>query len=172
MANPIPAAYLITFTCYGTRLYGNESGSVDRTHNAFQSPFLPPNPRRVAAEQKQMKGSAYELDQAARSVVLAALREVCGHRGWRLLAVHVRSTHVHLVVAAEAPPEKILNDAKAYASRALNRRVRPNDGQQRWTRHGSTRYLWKPEQVGAAIHYVVREQGEPMAVWEDPAGPV
>ena len=29
-------------------------------------------------------------------------------------------------------------------------------------------YLWKPEQVGAAIHYVVRERGEPMAAWEKP----
>jgi len=28
------------------------------------------------------------------------------------------------------------------------------------------RYLWKPEQVEAAIQYVVHEQGELMAVFE------
>ena len=113
MTPPIPSAYLITFTCYGTRLYGDEKGSVDRTHNAYQSSFLPSNPGRVAAEQKQMKESAYEMDSAARSVVLAALREVCEHRSWRLLAAHVRTTHVHFVVAGEASPEKLMNDAKA-----------------------------------------------------------
>src|ERR1700722_1664690 len=36
----------------------------------------------------------------------------------------------------------------------------------RWTRHGSTRWLWKPESVSAAIRYVVDEQGEQMAVLE------
>ena len=36
----------------------------------------------------------------------------------------------------------------------------------RWGRHGSTRYLWTREAVAAAIHYVVYEQGEGMAVFE------
>jgi REP element-mobilizing transposase RayT len=164
MASPIPCAYLITFATYGTRLYGDENDSVDRTHNAFQSPFLPPNPRRVAAEQKQMKDAAYEMNSDARRAVLEALREVCRSRGWDLKAAHVRSNHVHLVVRAEEKPERILNDLKAYASRALNRAAPSDAGRKRWARHGSTRYLWKPEEVGAAIHYVVREQGEPMAV--------
>jgi len=73
-----------------------------------------------------------------------------------------------LVVGADDAPEKVLQDAKKYASRALNRTVGEDPNQRRWTRHGSTRYLWKAESVGAAIHYVVREQGKPMAVWEKP----
>jgi len=32
---------------------------------------------------------------------------------------------------------------------------------------GATRWLWKPENVSAAIRYVVDEQGEPMAVFEE-----
>jgi len=35
----------------------------------------------------------------------------------------------------------------------------------RWARHGSTGWLWKSEQVSAAIQYVVAEQGEAMAVF-------
>ena len=35
-----PKAFLITFSCYGTRLHGDESGSVDRDHNAYHAPFL------------------------------------------------------------------------------------------------------------------------------------
>jgi len=34
----------------------------------------------------------------------------------------------------------------------------------RWARHGSTRWLFAPENVTAAIEYVVREQGDSMAV--------
>jgi hypothetical protein len=38
--------------------------------------------------------------------------------------------------------------------------------EKRWTRHGSTRYLWKPEQVSAAVQYVVQKQGEAMHVFQ------
>ena len=39
----IPLAYLITFACYGARLHGDESGSVDRHHNLPGTPYLPPD---------------------------------------------------------------------------------------------------------------------------------
>jgi REP element-mobilizing transposase RayT len=168
MGPAIPLAYLITFTCYGTRLRGNETGSVDRKHNVHGTPFLLPRLSWVGADEVHMKQKPYELDQARRAVVLATIRTVCARRGWTLLAAHVRTNHVHLVVVAEDIPEKILNDLKAYASRALNQSGLENSSRNRWTRHGSTQYLWQPEHVGASIQYVVREQGEPMAVWESP----
>jgi REP element-mobilizing transposase RayT len=107
-----------------------------------------------------MKGTPYWLNGARRAIVLASIREVCRHRGWQLLAVHVRTSHVHVVVEAEDEPERMLNDFKAYASRRLNE-VEPQ--RPRWARHGSTRWLWKPKQVSAAMQYVLEEQGEPMS---------
>jgi len=65
---------------------------------------------------------------------------------------------------------ELLTDIKAYASRALNRSGLDTPTRKRWTQHGSTRYLWNSDQVGSGIHYMVREQGEPMAVWENPEG--
>jgi hypothetical protein len=59
-----------------------------------------------------------------------------------------------------------MNDLKSYASRCLNRIGLDEPGRKRWARHGSTRWLWKPEDVSAAIRYVVDEQGHPMAVFE------
>src|SRR3990172_1457273 len=110
MASPIPLAYLITFTCYGTRLHGDPSGSVDRDHNIPGTPYLPANPRRVLAHEKKLKQDRYELDRARREAVLQAIREVCSRRGWNLFAVHVRSRHAHFVVSAQEAPEKVLND--------------------------------------------------------------
>ena len=60
-----------------------------------------------------------------------------------------------------------MTDFKAYASRNLNDAGFDQQERKRRTRHGSTRYLWKPEHEEAAIHYVVYEQGEPMAVYEN-----
>jgi REP element-mobilizing transposase RayT len=163
-----PLAYLITFTCYGARLHGDESGSVSPEHNLPGSAFLSPNRALFKSERKEMKQAPYQLGGRQRLEVLQTLQSVCIYRGWLLLAAHVRSSHVHLIVSADEAPEKVMNDIKAYASRALNQTGREGQGRRRWARHGSTRYLWKPEAVGAAIEYVIREQGEPMAVWENP----
>ena len=89
-------------------------------------------------------------------------------RHWNLLAAHVRNHHVHLVAEAEARPERILKDLKANASRCLNRLGLDEPSRKRWARHGSMRWLWKPQSVPAAIRYVVDEQGDPRAVFEAP----
>ena len=47
------------------------------------------------------------LDQAGRPVVLVTLQRHCAHRGWNLLAAHVRSNHVHVIVEAEIRPERM-----------------------------------------------------------------
>ena len=158
--------YLITFACYGCHLHGSESGSVDPAHNVPGTPILEGYPARVAAEGQRMDQSPYHLDQTRRDAVLEAIQEVCAHRGWGLLAAHVRSNHVHTVVEAEVPPERVMSDFKAYASRHLNRMRLDEPNRKRWARHGSTRWLWKPQHVSAAMQYVVGEQGDAMSVFE------
>jgi REP element-mobilizing transposase RayT len=158
--------YLITFACYGCHLHGNTAGSVDSAHNMPGTPILEEDSERAAFEERRMDQSPYYLDRIRRDAVLAAIQEVCAHRGWRLLAAHVRSNHVHTVVEAEVPPERVMNDFKAYASRHLNRMLLDGPARKRWARHGSTRWLWRPEHVSAAIQYVVAEQGDDMSVFE------
>jgi REP element-mobilizing transposase RayT len=157
--------YLITFACYGAHLHGDESGSIDREHNLVGSRVLNADPRRVLAGARRMSQPPYRLDSIGRTSILESLREVCEHRGWTLLAAHVRTNHVHAVVESDARPEKILNDFKCYASRRLNRLGADGADRKRWDRHGSTQWLWKDQAVREAIRYVVEGQGEPMAVF-------
>ncbi len=92
------------------------------------------------------------------------MQQVCRHENWRLYAVHVRATHVHVVVRAEAKPEYVLTKFKAYASRALNRQFGLRA--KRWGRHGSTRWLWSPSEVDSAVDYVLNRQGKPLEKYE------
>jgi REP element-mobilizing transposase RayT len=158
--------YLITFVCYGCHLHGSESGSVDRQHNIRGTPLLELDSSRAKEESDRMDQPPYNLDQVRRDLVLEAIQNVCAHRDWGLLAAHVRSTHLHAVVAAEAPPERIMIDFKAYASRNLNRIGLDTPDRKRWARHGSTRFLRKPEDISAAVQYVVDEQGDAMSVFQ------
>ncbi len=161
--------YLITFARYGCHLHGDESGSVDKEHNLPGSRTLESNPERVSAELRRMDQPPFHMDKRRRDAVLASMHERCAAHSWTLLAAHVRTNHVHVVIGAEGRPERVMNDLKSYASRYLNRAGLDERTRKRWARHGSTRWLWKPEHVSAAIRYVVDEQGKPMAVYESPA---
>ncbi|MEO8026142.1 MAG: transposase [Bryobacteraceae bacterium] len=104
------------------------------------------------------------MNPQQRDCALGAIQQVCRLKDWTLLAVHVRSTHVHVVIAAAIEPARIMNGLKNAISRTLNRADRQTD-QRRWSRHGSTRFLWSARQVKDAITYVVEKQGEPMSVY-------
>ena len=64
--------------------------------------------------------------------------------------------------------------ARSGACRARGERATPASAgkprneqacRKRWTRHGSTRYLWNEEQLHRAIEYVLYQQGPAMAVF-------
>ncbi|HVS40086.1 MAG TPA: transposase [Gemmataceae bacterium] len=161
-----PLAYFITFTTYGAWLHGRAPGSVDREHNAPGTPFLPPDAEVEHGMHAAMRQEPYLLDDVRRQVVLRTLREVAAHRKWRLWAAQVRSNHVHVVITAECKPEKVMADLKAWCSRRLRETCKESADRDRWTQHGSTRYLNDEASFGAAVKYVIEGQGEPMAVFK------
>jgi REP element-mobilizing transposase RayT len=115
-----------------------------------------------------MTQAPYVLDEPRRAAALQGVKEACSRRGWILMAVHVRVSHVHAVVDADRNPEQVMSALKAYASRAINESGCDVPGRRRWARHGSTRYLWTAKEITAAVHYVVSCQGDAMAVAEAP----
>ena len=153
-----PLAYLITFTTYGTWLHGDDRGSVDRSHNRPGAPVIPGFGERVERVKNLLPYPAFSLTARHRGVVKQTIETVCSHRGWHLHALHVRTNHVHLVVTAPVCPEKVLNALKSWSTRRL-RESRLVERRPLWTRHGSTRYLWKSHQVTRACRYVVEGQG-------------
>ncbi len=168
---PQPLAYFITFTAYGVWLHGREIGSVDKQHNEPGTPFLPPDPIQEAQMRANMRETAYILDTHRRQIILKTIQEVAMHRKWHLLACHIRTTHVHVVVTADTNPEKVMSDFKAYASRRLKEQLGEAADCKRWTQHGSTRYLWNEESVAAAVAYTLHGQGEPLDVFDGRSGP-
>ena len=159
-----PLAYFITFTCYGTWLHGDDRGSVDRDNNVPGTPFLLPDSDRQSKEATNV--APYSLDDPHRQIALKAIVEIASKKAWTLWAAHVRSNHIHVVVTAASPVERVMNDIKAAVSRRLNKAHPFERDCVRWTRHGSTRYLWRDEQLEAAVQYVVDDQGEKMAVFD------
>jgi len=152
---PEPIAYLLTWTCHGSWLHGDERGSVDSDHNQYRAPVLKPDPRRLDRAATRMAHAAPLLGDTERLLVAASIQDHCTVRNWRLLAVNVRTTHVHCVVSAPRyRPEVVMGQLKAWATRRLCRHQLRATSSRLWTREGSTRYLFTPESVLHAVEYV------------------
>ena len=68
-----PLAYLITFRSYGTWLHGDSRGSVDRFHNRYGTPRLPPNDRWRKYNRDLLKHLPVKLRNRQRAVVEKAI---------------------------------------------------------------------------------------------------
>ena len=119
-----------------------------------------PNRALQQAERRRLKTGPVTLTARQCEVVAETIRTVCPKLGWSLLALNVRTTHFHAVVASPDPPERVLHAFKAYATRRLREEGLHAQGVRLWSRHGSARYLWKPLQVENACRYVAESQGE------------
>ena len=157
------AVYLITFSCYGRYLPGMD-GTVDSHHRQFGQPYNEANRALLAYSERNLKETPYSMDEAVRGLVQDAIIANAAKRGWSVLALHVRTTHVHVVVEASCAPEKAMTSFKAAASYSLNQSGWDGVRHKRWARHGSTRYLLTSADVRNAVRYVADKQGEPMAV--------
>jgi len=148
-----PLAYFLSWTCYGTWLHGDARGSADDLHNVRGTPYLAPDPARQRHEAGLMKHDPVTLSSEARRLVEETIRAHCEIRQWRLLAVNVRSNHLHFVVDCDGriAPEDAMEQFKAWATRKLRERAF-------WTEHGSTRWINHEAGLLAAIDYVLNRQ--------------
>jgi REP element-mobilizing transposase RayT len=157
----IPLAYLITFRCYGTWLHGDERGSIDRTHNRYQSPFIPPSKKWYQHNTLSLKGAPVTLNAAQRGSVDKAIRETSVARNWLLRAINARTNHVHVVVSiGETNPQRALNAFKANATRQMRQDGNWPENHSPWADKGSKKFLWNERSIERAIDYVINGQGD------------
>jgi hypothetical protein len=81
---PMPLAYFITFTTYGTWLPGTAKGkgSVDRAHSAFGTPFVEPDARRKQLAREAMDQPPYLMSPVEQEIVCRAIVELARERIW------------------------------------------------------------------------------------------
>jgi REP element-mobilizing transposase RayT len=157
-----PLGYLITFRAYGTWLHGDDRGSVDRHHDIYGLPTLPPSSRRKQIERTLLKQQPVKLSRSQRVAIDSSIRETCTIRKWELWALNVRTNHLHCVVTANCNPRIVLVALKANATLSMRTRGCWSSALSPWARGGSKKYLWTEEELANAIAYVVEDQGDPL----------
>jgi len=156
-----PIAYFITWSCYATWLHGDTRGSVDPAHNSFGTPRLSENTRINNSDASLATYPPVTLSTQERELVDRCIRDHCQFRGWTLHALNVRTNHVHVVVSANVPPEKVMGEFKSWCSRRLREGGMLPADQPVWTRHGSTRYIWRLGEMDDVVKYTLEAQDDP-----------
>lgn len=157
-----PIAYLITCRTYGTWLAGDERGSIDKYHNTYGGLRAVGSQARQTIQASRLKSESFLLNAKARAVVESAIKEVCAFRNWALIALAVRTNHIHVVIAGHSLSGKMLNDLKSYSTRRLREAALWNYAHSPWVDKGSKRFLWTEAHLGAAANYVLNGQGGPL----------
>lgn len=157
-----PVAYFLTFVTYGSRVPG-EPNAVSRRANGYAEPRTPLRRGLANKSRELMPYPQVILDQPMRLVAELAIRQHCEFRGWDLHALNVRTNHAHLVVTTEdTSAAHALMQIKARATRLLREREMSPAGVPVWARHGSTRILWKEDDLVEVVDYVLFRQGSPL----------
>lgn len=154
-----PKAFLFTFTPYGTRLHGDERGSVDRFHNQHGEDFVPPNLSYLTMRRGELAEEPLLITPKMRGVLVDTIEQHCLFRDWHLFSQNVRTNHIHAVISAAGGPGRQLADLKSYLTRALRSDGVIGARKRVWTTGGSTRYLFTDAAVSRACEYVYLGQG-------------
>ena len=158
-AMPEPLAYFLSWHTYGTWLHGDARGSVDDTHNAVDTPYLKPDHHLYHAVRTSLRWPPMILSTRMRHVVEQTIREHCRIRRWKLLALNVRTTHVHVVVTSpQIAPERVMEQLKAWSTRRLREAGLVDRERRVWVEHGSTKWINDEDGVRFAADYVLNRQ--------------
>lgn len=96
------------------------------------------------------------LSNSQREICDATIRAHCDIREWSILAINVRTNHVHLVVNAKASGREVMKQLKSWCTRKL--KATDVERERWWTRRGYVRYFEDEQRIENAIRYTLEGQ--------------
>lgn len=149
-------AYHLTFGTYGTRLHGDERGSVDRQHNEHGTPFLEHDPGRQLRKRQLLRAPAVNLDEAQRTHVEHVMPEICRRGGWLYHIAACQPDHVHVLLTADFEGKAVRKWLKRWTTQSLTE-CWPQ--RQTWfAKGGSVRHIWDERYFNEAFRYIEEQR--------------
>jgi REP element-mobilizing transposase RayT len=147
-----PLAYFLTWTTYGSWLPGDERFWTSRNHG-----HQPPDDRIKRFSKSLMKEESVLLSDREREIVEQAIKDHCELKKWNILAINVRTNHVHVVLECDIDPKTAMQQFKMWATRRLNDESK-HQRKKCWSRGGSVKILHTDESVENTVRYTVEGQ--------------
>jgi REP element-mobilizing transposase RayT len=154
MRDEFPLAYHITFGTYGTRLHGDERGTVDRRTNQPGDPIIGRADDWQRMERARLNFSPRVFTVHDMILVERLLPTVCTRGGWDLHAGAAGPDHVHAVLTANADGEAVRKWLKRWLGQSLAQHIPLLDGETFWAECGSVKWIWTDDYLVQATDYV------------------
>jgi REP element-mobilizing transposase RayT len=161
-------ALLVTWTCYGTWLPGDERGHASNVllpgggfvsrQNAPGTPYAASDAHTHARARAAQKGETVWLTKSQAQIAATGLVKAAAERGWRILRAALMRNHAHVLIC-NCPDDgpTVRRILKGVSQAALN----DVEGIRRWwTAGGSDRYKHGDEAIESAYAYVANQEGK------------
>jgi REP element-mobilizing transposase RayT len=159
----IPLAYHITFGSYGTRLHGDERGTIDRTMNKPGDPIVGRNEEWARMERALLKYPPVILSHEQRLAIELIVPDVCDRGGWVFSNVAARGDHVHVLLSTNRAPKAVRKWLKRWLGEELNERWTINEGKRWWVTGGSIKWVWKDWYLRNVYEYIEAQRTTPLS---------
>jgi hypothetical protein len=126
-----PLAYHLTFGTYGTRLHGDERGTVDRAMNQPGDPVIGRDEDWERMERNRLVCEPVLLTPEQRGFIERELPSICARGGWEPHAVAAAPNHVHVSLSARVEGKAIRKWLKRWLGEAIDGDFRTVDFQLR-----------------------------------------
>jgi REP element-mobilizing transposase RayT len=153
-----PLAYHITIGTYGTRLHGDERGTIDRHHNTPGEPVLGHNERWKSAAQKRLKYPPVVLSLEQQRFVESILPHICERGDWDFHIAACQPDHVHVLLASDTHGNAVRRWLKTWLSEALSKQWPEENCRAWWAEGGSVRWIWEQDHLVRVYDYVHKQR--------------
>ena len=156
-----PLAYHITFGTYGTRLHGDERGTVDRRHNTPGNPVLGSTESWQNKEQQLLKNLQIVLTHEQCTFTETSLPDICRRGDWTYHIAAAQEDHVHVLLESNREGKAVRRWLKSWLSEALSHRWPLGERQRWWAVGGSVKYVWDADYFDRVFDYIQRQRTTP-----------
>jgi REP element-mobilizing transposase RayT len=153
-----PLAYHITFGTYGTRLHGDDRGTVDRSQNNFGDPIIGHDKDWNSHERRLLKFAPRELTFDQRAFIETAVPKICDRGGWQFLEVAAAPDHVHNMLTGNANGNTIRKWLKRWLGESLSEHWPLQPQELWWAECGSVKWVWTQDYFNRVRDYIRRQR--------------
>ena len=156
-----PLAYHITFGTHGTRLHGDQRGSVDRRHNTPGTPIIGRKESWERIERARLKFPPVILTKDQRALAEECTPALCRRGDWEYHVVGCGQDHFHVLLSTDADAKAVRRWFKRWLSEELSKRWPLADGRRWWAEGGSVKYVWDEAYFRNVYNYIRGQRTTP-----------
>ena len=153
-----PIGYHVTYGTYGTRLHGDERGTVDHSENRYGDPIVGTAEAWQQMEVSHLRFPPRLLSVEQRIAVQELVPQACIRGGWTHIATAAAADHVHQFIRAPVDGVDVRKWLKRWVSQGMSTRWPLLPEQVWWAECGSVKWVWTDDYAERVTKYIERQR--------------